>query len=153
MADTFPPPTVDSHTPEASRRDFLYIATATVGLVGAAAALVPLVAQMNPDASTLAAGGPVELDVSKIAEGQQIAIRWRQRPIFVFRRSKQILEAMQSAQMRSLLADPTPTRPSSRLMRPIGTARSNPNSASWSASAPILAASRCSIRRRAQRRR
>ena len=106
MADTSPALTADSHPPEASRRDFLYIATATVGLVGAAAALVPLVAQMNPDASTLAAGGPVELDVSKIAENQQIVIRWRQRPIFVFRRSKQILEAMQSAHMRSLLADP-----------------------------------------------
>ncbi len=52
--------------PEApSRRDFLYIATGTVAAVGAVAALVPLVAQMNPDASTLAAGGPVDLDVSK----------------------------------------------------------------------------------------
>ena len=43
------------HAPAATRRDFLYIATATVGAVGAAAALVPLIAQMNPDASTLAA--------------------------------------------------------------------------------------------------
>jgi ubiquinol-cytochrome c reductase iron-sulfur subunit len=94
------------HTPAATRRDFLYIATATVGAVGAAATLVPLVAQMNPDASTLAAGGPVELDVSKIAEGQQIMVHWRQRPIFVFRRSKQTLDALQSKDMTSQLADP-----------------------------------------------
>ncbi|MBO0718630.1 MAG: twin-arginine translocation signal domain-containing protein, partial [Rhizobiales bacterium] len=60
------------HPPTATRRDFLYIATATVGAVGAAATLVPLVDQMNPDASTLAAGGPVDLDVSKISEGQQV---------------------------------------------------------------------------------
>ncbi len=57
------------HGPAGTRRDFLFIATATVGAVGAAAALVPLVDQMNPDASTLAAGGPVDLDVSKIEEG------------------------------------------------------------------------------------
>src|SRR5215472_158220 len=94
------------HPPAATRRDFLYIATATVGAIGAVATLVPLVGQMNPDASTLAAGGPVELDISKIDEGQQVMIRWRQRPIFVFRRSKQTLDEMQSKQMTSLLADP-----------------------------------------------
>src|SRR5579862_7427988 len=94
------------HPEEPTRRDFLYIATAMVGAVGAAATLVPLVDQMNPDASTLAAGGPVDLDISKIDEGQQVVIRWRQRPIFVFRRSKSTLDAMQSKQMTSQLADP-----------------------------------------------
>jgi len=94
------------HPPTATRRDFLYIATATVGAVGAAATLVPFVDQMNPDASTLAAGGPVDLDISKIGEGQQVVIRWRQRPIFVFRRSKQTLDAMQGKQLTSQLADP-----------------------------------------------
>ncbi len=74
--------------------------------MGAAATLVPLISQMNPDASTLAAGGPVELDVSKVAVGAQVVIRWRQRPIFVFHRSPQTLQAMQSEQMISLLADP-----------------------------------------------
>ncbi len=91
---------------EPSRRDFLYIATAAVGAVGAAAVLVPLVDQMNPDASTLAAGGPVDLDVSKIAEGAQVLIRWREHPIFVFHRSKKTLDALQSAQDVALLADP-----------------------------------------------
>ena len=106
MASTASTAATGGHAPEATRRDFLYIATATVGAVGAAATLVPLIDQMNPDASTLAAGGPVDLDVSKVAEGQQIVIRWRQRPIFVFRRSKDTLAAMQSSQMISLLADP-----------------------------------------------
>jgi ubiquinol-cytochrome c reductase iron-sulfur subunit len=94
------------HAPAGTRRDFLFIATATVGAVGAASTLVPLVDQMNPDASTLAAGGPVDLDVSKIDEGQQVMVRWRQRPIFVFRRSKQTLDALQSKEMIGQLADP-----------------------------------------------
>ena len=40
---------------EPTRRDFLFIATGAVGAVGAAATLVPLISQMNPDASTIAA--------------------------------------------------------------------------------------------------
>jgi len=94
------------HPPEATRRDFLYIATGMVGAVGAASLLVPLVDQMNPDASTLAAGGPVDLDVSKIPEGGQVVVRWRQRPIFVFHRAKSTLDSMQTPQMIGLLSDP-----------------------------------------------
>ena len=39
---------------DATRRDFLYIATGTVGAVGTALALWPFIDQMNPDASVLA---------------------------------------------------------------------------------------------------
>ena len=51
---------------ETTRRDFLYVATATFAGLGAAAAVVPLIAQMNPDASTIAMGGPVDFDMSKL---------------------------------------------------------------------------------------
>ena len=111
MASTATPASTGGHGPEATRRDFLFIATATVGAVGAAAILVPLIDQMNPDASTLAAGGPVDLDVSKIEENSQVMIRWRERPIFVFHRSKQTLDSMQSQQMVSLLSDPDSAQP------------------------------------------
>jgi ubiquinol-cytochrome c reductase iron-sulfur subunit len=50
-------------TAEPTRRDFLYVATAAMGTIGAAATLIPLIDQMNPDASTLAVGGPVDLDL------------------------------------------------------------------------------------------
>lgn len=96
---------------EGTRRDFLFIATAMVGAVGAAATLVPLIDQMNPDASTLAAGGPVDIDISKIEEGSQIMVRWRQRPIWIYHRSKQALDMLQSAQDTSLLADPNSAEP------------------------------------------
>src|ERR1700691_4553815 len=113
MASTATPASTGGHGQDhdhlATRRDFLFIATAAVGVVGAAATLVPLIDQMNPDASTLAAGGPVDLDVSKIAEGAQVTIFWRQRPIFVFHRSKETLDSMQSSQMTSLLSDPNST--------------------------------------------
>jgi ubiquinol-cytochrome c reductase iron-sulfur subunit len=93
-------------SPQPTRRDFIYIATATVGAVGAAAALVPFIGQMNPDASTLAAGGPVELDLGKVATGQQVVIRWRERPIFVFHRTPQILSTLRDKALVEQLADP-----------------------------------------------
>lgn len=98
--------TATAHGGEPNRRDFLYIASATVAVVGAAATLVPLIDQMNPDASTLAAGGPVDVDVSKIAAGSQIVVRWRERPIWIYHRSKQTLDMLQNQKDTSRLSDP-----------------------------------------------
>ena len=98
--------TATAHSGEPSRRDFLYIASATVAAVGAAATLVPLIDQMNPDASTLAAGGPIDVDVSKIGEGSQIVVRWRERPIWIYHRSKQTLDMLQNQKDTSRLSDP-----------------------------------------------
>src|ERR1700686_2089400 len=68
---------------EPTRRDFLYIATGGAAAVGTAAALVPLIAHMNPDASTIAAGAPVEVDLAPIAAGQIVKVFWRSQPIFI----------------------------------------------------------------------
>jgi len=106
MASSASTATGIEHPEEPSRRDFLYIATGTVAAVGAAATLVPLIGQMNPDASTLAAGGPVDLDVSKIEPGQQVLIRWRERPIFVFHRTPETIKSLQDPKLVSLLSDP-----------------------------------------------
>jgi ubiquinol-cytochrome c reductase iron-sulfur subunit len=79
---------------EPTRRDFLYVASATVGAVGAATLLVPLLSQMNPDASTIAAGAPIEVDLTPIAAGQIIKVFWRSKPIFISHRTpQQITEA------------------------------------------------------------
>lgn len=96
---------VSSATP--SRRDFLYVATATVGAVGAAAALVPLIAQMNPDASTIAAGAPIEVDLSPVGEGQIIKVFWRSKPVFIFHRSRKDIGAAQRVDWQNLI-DPEP---------------------------------------------
>jgi ubiquinol-cytochrome c reductase iron-sulfur subunit len=89
-----------------TRRDFLYIATASVAALGAAASLVPLIDQMNPDAATLAAGGPVDLDLSTLAPGQQVVVRWRDRPVFVVNRPEQTIAALKSPALLEQLADP-----------------------------------------------
>ncbi|HET7680325.1 MAG TPA: ubiquinol-cytochrome c reductase iron-sulfur subunit [Xanthobacteraceae bacterium] len=92
---------------EPTRRDFLFIATGAVGAIGAAAALVPLVTQMNPDASTIAAGAPIEVDLTPIAEGQVIKVFWRGKPIFISHRTKKEIEEARNVNLASL-PDPEP---------------------------------------------
>jgi ubiquinol-cytochrome c reductase iron-sulfur subunit len=87
---------------EPTRRDFLFVATGAVAAVGTAAALVPLIAQMNPDASTIAAGVPIDVELAPIAEGQIIKVFWRGNPIFISHRTKKEIEEAQSVPLSSL---------------------------------------------------
>jgi len=87
---------------EHSRRDFLYIASGAVGAVGAAAVLWPFIAQMNPDASTVAAGAPVDVDLAPIPEGQVIKVFWRGKPIYISHRTKKQIEEARAVNVASL---------------------------------------------------
>ena len=50
---------------------------------------------MNPDASTIAAGAAIDVDLSAIAEGAIVTVKWRGKPIFVrHRTAKEIKEAV-----------------------------------------------------------
>ena len=98
---------VTSIPAEPTRRDFLYIATGAVGAVGAAAAAVPFVAQMNPDASTIAAGAPIEVDLTPITEGQVIKVFWRGKPIFISHRTAKEIEDARKVDVAAL-PDPEP---------------------------------------------
>jgi ubiquinol-cytochrome c reductase iron-sulfur subunit len=90
-----------------TRRDFLYIATSAVGAVGAAAVTWPMISQMNPDASTIAAGAPIEVDLAPVAEGQVIKVFWRGKPIFITHRTKKEIEEARKVNVSSL-PDPEP---------------------------------------------
>ncbi len=80
---------------EPTRRDMLFIATGAFAAVGAGSVAWPLISQMNPDASTIAAGVPVDVDLSGIAAGQIVTVKWRGNPIFVRHRTpKEIDEAV-----------------------------------------------------------
>ena len=85
-----------------SRRDFLYIATGAVGAVGAAAVAWPLISQMNPDASTIAAGAPIDVDLAPIAEGQAIKVFWRGKPIYINHRTKKEIDEARNVNVATL---------------------------------------------------
>ena len=57
---------------------------------------------MNPDASTIAAGAPIEVDLGPIAEGQVIKVFWRGKPIFISHRTKKEIEEARNVNVSSL---------------------------------------------------
>jgi ubiquinol-cytochrome c reductase iron-sulfur subunit len=86
---------------EVNRRDFLYIATGTIGAVGTALAAWPFIYQMNPDASVLALAS-IEVDLAPIAEGQAITLKWRGNPVFVRHRTAKEIEAAKAVKLEDL---------------------------------------------------
>jgi ubiquinol-cytochrome c reductase iron-sulfur subunit len=104
--------TTASSADHPTRRDFLFVATGAVAAVGAAATVWPLVSQMNPDASTIAAGAPIEVDLAPIAEGQDIKVFWRGKPIYISHRTKKQIDEARAVPVSSL---PDPASDQSRV--------------------------------------
>ena len=86
------------------RRRFLTAATTVVGGVGVGFALVPFISSMQPSAKARAAGAPVRGDISKLALGQMIRIKWRGKPVWVVNRTPEMVEALPT--LDSVLRDP-----------------------------------------------
>ena len=90
-----------SETSDATRRDFLYIATGTAAAVGTAAVAWPFIDQMRPDASTLALA-TIEVDVSALEPGMSLTAKWRGRPVFIRNRTPEEVEAAQAVGLGEL---------------------------------------------------
>ena len=84
-----------------SRRDFLYLATGAVGAVGAASFVWPLIDSMNPSADVLALAS-IEVDISGIAAGQGITVKWRGKPVFIRHRTPKAIEEARSTPIAEL---------------------------------------------------
>ncbi len=77
-----------------SKRRFLVVATSAVGGVAAAGTVIPFVASMLPSARALAAGAPVEVDLSKVEPGMQLTVEWRGKPVWIVNRTKEMLDLL-----------------------------------------------------------
>ena len=87
-----------------SRRRFLVGATSVVGGVGVVGAAVPFVASWNPSAKARSAGAPVRANISKLEPGQQMTVEWRGQPVWVIRRTPEMIEHIK--QMDDRVQDP-----------------------------------------------
>ncbi|WP_229767893.1 ubiquinol-cytochrome c reductase iron-sulfur subunit, partial [Vibrio cholerae] len=67
-----------------------------VGGLGAVAVAVPFIKSWNPSAKAKAAGAPVEVEISKLEEGQMVRVEWRGKPVWVVRRSQAVVEGLKS---------------------------------------------------------
>ena len=93
----------------AQDRRRLLIATSGAGVVAAAATAVPFVASLTPSGRARAAGAPVEADVSGLKAGEMMTVEWRGKPVWILRRTPEMLAALAAHESR--LADPASTRP------------------------------------------
>ena len=85
-------------------RRTLVVATSVVGGAAALGAAVPFAASMLPSERAKAAGAPVEVDLSAIAPGQMAVVEWRGKPVWVIRRTKEMIDALKVAEPQ--LTDP-----------------------------------------------
>jgi len=94
---------------DVGRRRFLTLTTTAVGAVGAGFAAVPFLASLPPSERAKALGAPVTIDISKIEPGQQIIAVWRRQPVWVIRRTPQMLASLE--QVKGELSDPESEMP------------------------------------------
>jgi ubiquinol-cytochrome c reductase iron-sulfur subunit len=86
----------------------LVIATGCAGGAAALGTAVPFAASMLPSERAEALGAPVEADISLLAPGEKMTVEWRGQPVWIVRRTKEMLEGIKKAD--SKVADPRSER-------------------------------------------
>ncbi|WP_035918167.1 ubiquinol-cytochrome c reductase iron-sulfur subunit [Legionella fairfieldensis] len=82
----------DKEVIDEQRRQFLLTATKVLGGVSAACMLTPLVSSWLPSAKARAGGAPVQVDLSQLEPGQQVTVEWRGKPVWIIRRTREMLQ-------------------------------------------------------------
>ncbi len=100
MEHALPLPPVDGIDPE--RRTWL-LATGCMGAAAAAAVAVPFVSSFAPSERAKAMGAAVSMDPSTVAPGEVRTVEWRGQPVWVMRRTPEMLASLDRMQG---LADP-----------------------------------------------
>ena len=98
-----------SSGPEPTRRDLLSLVATSGAIIGVGAIAWPLVDSINPSADVIAAGAPIDIDISKLALGQQIVVLWRGAPMLIVNRTPEALKTLQDPTLISHLSDPNST--------------------------------------------
>ncbi len=85
-----------------TRRDFLFLTAAAMGVVGVGSALWPFVSSMNPAADTLALAS-TEVSLAGIEVGQSVTITWRGKPVFIRRRTAEEIKEAEGVKLADLV--------------------------------------------------
>jgi ubiquinol-cytochrome c reductase iron-sulfur subunit len=93
----------------------LFIATGAAAAVAVGATAWPFISQLNPDAETIAAGVPIDVDLGAIAAGQIVTVKWRGKPIFVRHRTQKEIDDARNVNVATL---PDPQTDAQRTQKP-----------------------------------
>ena len=88
------------------RRRFLYIATGAVGAVGAVGVATPFVKSWFPSEKAKAVGAPVKVDIGNLKMGEMVIAEWRGKPVFIVRRTQEMIDVLKSDSLKARLTDP-----------------------------------------------
>jgi len=94
----------DSILPEDPSRRAAVVTTCAVGAAGSAAVAWPFLKSLRPSERAIAAGAPVEVDIADMAPGELKRVEWRGKPVWVVRRTPDMLAAVKKDDAR--VADP-----------------------------------------------
>ncbi|MDR2187548.1 MAG: ubiquinol-cytochrome c reductase iron-sulfur subunit [Azonexus sp.] len=95
---------MSNHGKMDSGRRRLIVATAAIGGVGTATALIPFASSLLPSERAKAAGASVEVDISKLKPGQKMVVEWRGKPVWIINRTKEMLDTL--PKLNDQVADP-----------------------------------------------
>ena len=98
----------DSVLPEDPARRTALLTTCAAGAAGSAAVAWPFLKSLRPSERALAAGAPVEVDISGLAPGEMKRVEWRGKPVWVVRRTPEMLAAVEKYDAK--VADPASRR-------------------------------------------
>ncbi|MEL7488273.1 MAG: ubiquinol-cytochrome c reductase iron-sulfur subunit [Pseudomonadota bacterium] len=95
---------VQDNQEEPTRRDFIHLlAVGATGMAGVGV-VVPLVHQMNPDASVLALSTK-EVDISSLGVGEAIKVFWQGKPVFIRHRTEEEIAEARDTPLSALKDD------------------------------------------------
>jgi len=98
----------DSSKPVDSSRRTAIGLTCAAGAVGGAAVAIPFVSSFAPSERAKAAGAPVEVDISTMQPGDLKRVEWRGKPVWVVRRTEEMLGTLEKTAPK--VADPDSLR-------------------------------------------
>lgn len=95
---------MSTNSVDTGRRRFLVASTSAVAAVGAGFVAVPFLSSWSPSERAKNAGAPVEVDISKLAEGQMLTVEWQSKPVWIVKRSTKTLADLKT--LEGSLRDP-----------------------------------------------
>jgi ubiquinol-cytochrome c reductase iron-sulfur subunit len=98
----------------ATRRDFLTMAAVAAGACGVGISAIPFIRAMGP-AKDIVAAGLMEVDTSGIREGEFRVLIWRKQPVFILKRTREMIDQTAHVDTRSLR---DPAAPEERVKKP-----------------------------------
>ena len=82
----------DTDEVDEKRRRFLLNSAGILGGIGALFAMTPFISSWFPSSKAKAAGSPIKVDLSELEPGQQVTVEWRGKPVWIVRRTTEMLD-------------------------------------------------------------